>query len=132
MRDPFTNDDDDFNMTISKALTQAEDNLTNLENEMATTEDLAPAAKKLATKKVKGTATKAVKAPKAAPATPGVRDIPEGYIGLSGLAEEIGMEPAALRRKLRSMDVVKPEGSFGWKWKIGSKELTALKKQLSA
>lgn len=135
MRDPFTNDDDMLNMTISKALTQADDTLTYLEIEMEQTEDLAPAAKKLATKKVKGT-PKVEKAPKAAKpaakAEPTSREIPDGYIGLSGLAEELDIQPAALRRKLRAMEAVKPEGSFGWRWKIGSKELNTLKKSLTA
>jgi hypothetical protein len=77
-----------------------------------------------------------VKAPKAAKekkeATLSPRAIPEGYIGLQALAAEFEMDPAALRRKLRSTEgIEKPEGSFGWRWKEGSRELNNLRKLLT-
>lgn len=131
MRDPFTNDDDELNMTLSKALNQIDDPLNDLENEM--TEEIKEVKK--VTKKTKApveTKAKASKkAAKEAPAT--TREIPDGYIGLAGLAEELGMQPATLRRRLRTMEgVTKPEGSFGWMWKENSKDLKDLRKALSA
>lgn len=128
MRDPFTNDDDELNMTLSKALEQADNPLNDLENDM--TEEV-----KKVTKKAKAPAeaktVKSKKAVKEAPAS--TREIPEGFIGLAGLAEELGMQPATLRRRLRTMEgVTKPEGSFGWMWKENSKDLKDLKKALSA
>lgn len=133
MHDPFTNDDDELNMTLSKALDQIDTPLTDPENDM--TEEIKEAKK--VTKKAKAPAaepkTKApkAKAAKEAPAT--TREIPDGYIGLAGLAAELDMQPATLRRRLRTMEgVTKPEGSFGWMWKENSRELKDLRKALSA
>jgi DeoR/GlpR family transcriptional regulator of sugar metabolism len=76
----------------------------------------------MATKKVKEEIT-IERAPRAAP---------EGFVGINELATELGISPATLRRKLRGVEgLVKPEGSFGWSWKEGSKELTSLRKKLT-
>lgn len=112
MRDPFTNDEDVPKIDLS--------NLDNLltEMEIDMSEDLQPA------KKLKGKKAKETVAPR-------TREIPEGYIGLAQLAEEVGMSPANLRRKLRTMGVTKPEGSFAWAWKENSKDLNKLRKELA-
>lgn len=61
------------------------------------------------------------------------RIAPDGMVGINELAAELGISPAALRRKLRGVEgLVKPEGQFGWSWKEGSKELTSLRKKLAA
>lgn len=79
----------------------------------------------MATKKVK---EEAAEAPARTP-----RTAPEGFVGINELATELGISPAALRRKLRAVEgLVKPEGQFGWSWKEGSKELTSLRKKLAA
>lgn len=62
----------------------------------------------------------------------GPRKPAEGFIGVNELAEELGMEPAALRRKLRKMDSATREEGAAWAWKENSKELAAIKKQLAA
>lgn len=62
----------------------------------------------------------------------GPRAAPEGFVGINELAEELGITPTVLRRKLRSVEgLTKPEG-FAWSWKEGSKELTSLRKKLAA
>lgn len=120
MRDPFTNDEDVPKIDLSKL-----DNLlTEMEIDMS--EDLQPVAKKLA--KGKNAPKEKIVAEKAEPRT---REIPEGYVGLAQLAEEVGVSPASLRRKLRIMGVTKPEGSFAWAWKENSKDLNKLRKELA-
>jgi len=126
MSNPFTNDDDELNMTLSKALQQAEDKSTYLENEMP---DIENTEKKVAKKKVKTEVKPAAKAKKS---NLPVREIPEGYIGLTSLAIELGMQPATLRRRLRTLEVTKPEGQHGWMWKENSKELKDLRKSLAS
>lgn len=78
-------------------------------------------------KKVKKSA-EAEATKKGAPSGP--RAVPEGYVSATMLAAELGIEPTALRRRLRALELTKPEG--GWQWKEGSKELTKLRKDLTA
>lgn len=52
--------------------------------------------------------------------------IPDGHVGIEQIAEEFGLTPRAVRNKLRSSDVPKPDG-FRYAWKEGSKELKAAK-----
>lgn len=62
----------------------------------------------------------------------GPRVVPEGFTGLNTLAEELGIKPAAARRKLRGIEgLTKPEGQHGWYWKDGSKDLAAIRKALT-
>lgn len=35
-------------------------------------------------------------------------------VPLSAIAEKLGKDPAAIRRKLRKLDIPKPEGGWGW------------------
>lgn len=75
-------------------------------------------------------------AKKSAPAkkaeTKSPRATPEGHIGLSELAAELDLKPAALRRRLRETEsIAKPEGQHGWFWKEGSKDLAAVRKALA-
>lgn len=121
MRDPFTNDDDVPKIDLSKL-----DNFL-IETEIDMSEDLQPVAKKRAKSKGKN----APKEKTIAKAEPRTLEIPEGYIGLAQLAEEVGVSPANLRRKLRTMGVTKPEGSFAWAWKENSKDLNKLRKELA-
>lgn len=62
----------------------------------------------------------------------GPRVVPEGFTGLNTLAEELGIKPAAARRKLRGIEgLTKPDGQHGWYWKDGSKDLAAIRKALT-
>ena len=134
-------------MDLSRALSKVRDeidNLYHLENDMTAIKK-PTAVKKPATKAadetVKKPATKAadetVKKPatKKEPAAEKVsrpRGTPEGHIGLKELAEETGLKPGALRRKLRSLEnITKPEGQHGWVWKEGSRDLAAVRKALA-
>lgn len=77
-------------------------------------------------------APKAAKEDKAPAAKRGPRAAPEGYVGIAQLAEELGVTPAALRRKLRSNESIAKGEGFTWAWKDGSKELAAVKKALAS
>lgn len=62
----------------------------------------------------------------------GPRVVPEGFVGLEALATELGIKPAVIRRKLRTMEgVTKPEGQHGWYWKDGSRDLANIRKALT-
>ena len=138
-RNPFTDDDDCGNMDLLQAQHQAEEIF-----DYSTNEDI------MATLKKETKATPAKSAPAKAPApaakatpakTPAVktapakvkgpRAVPDGFIGLVALATEFKTTPAAIRRKLRGSDLTRPEGS-GWSFKEGSKDLTAVRKLLTA
>lgn len=78
----------------------------------------------MATAKKKVTTTKPAKekAPKA-PAE-------DGMITLAKVSDELGINPAVARRKLRAAGIERAEGQ-GWKWKDGSKDLDKIRKVLA-
>ena len=144
MYNPFTIDDDqdrmDFNLAIGLVHEELLNTTYEMENEMT-----APAKKSLTKKAAPEAEVKPTKAAKAAPAktkapaakaapaekATRTREIPEGMVSLAALADELGILPGALRRKLRGADLTKPEGS-GWMWKEGSKDLDKVRKMLTS
>lgn len=89
------------------------------------------AVKKAATKKAtakKTTKPAADKAPVEKKATAEKAD--DGRITLATLCEELDMNPAAARRKLRAAEIERPEGQ-AWSWKPG-RELDKVRKTLTA
>lgn len=129
MWNPFTIDGDEDKMDLSRALLRVQDELDqlHLENDMT-------AIKKRATKASEEKAQKKA-APKAQKETTErhPRATPEGFVSLTELAAEMGIKPAALRRKLRGMEnIAKPEGQHGWYWKDGSRDLASVRKALVA
>ncbi len=140
MRLKTSEDEFDDTMDPSEFFDNA-DSLTEtslLENDMtAVKKTKDTTAKTPATEKKVKTVAPATKA--AAPATDakakgvfGPREVPEGFTGLNTVAEQVGITPAAARRKLRGQtEIVKPEGQHGWYWKDGSKELAKVTKLLT-
>lgn len=140
MRTRCTDDIDDDIMDFAQALDCAilnDDFSTPLtkESKMATKKSTAqqPAAQAPAPAPVKK--GKQAAAPAPAPETEkgvfGPRAVPDGHIGLAALAEELGMSPAAARRKLRASETsFKAEGQHGYYWKEGSKDLANVRKYL--
>lgn len=127
MWNPFTIDNDEDKMDLSRALLRVQDELDqlHLENDMT-------AIKKRATKAPKAQKEAAPKAQKEA-AERHPRATPEGFVGLTELAAEMGIKPAALRRKLRGLEnIVKPEGQHGWYWKNDSRDLASVRRALAA
>lgn len=53
----------------------------------------------------------------------------DNVVSLKALAEELGISPAAARRKLRSAEI---ERDGRWAWKDGSRDLTKVRKVLEA
>lgn len=130
-------EDDDI-MALSDVLDNDDFLSTELlENDMtavkkATAAD--KAAPKTKTKAVAAAPAKKTKAPAEGKEKGvfGPRVVPEGYTGLNTLAEELGLKPAAARRKLRGIEgLTKPEGQHGWYWKDGSKDLASIRKALT-
>ena len=135
MWNPFTIDDDGDRMDLSRALSKVRDeidNLYHLENDMTAVKK-PTAVEKPATKAADETVKKpATKKEPAAEKVSRPRGTPEGHISLKELAEETGLKPGALRRKLRSLEnITKPEGQHGWVWKEGSRDLAAVRKALA-
>lgn len=124
-------------MDLSTALLRVHDELDQLHLENDMTAVKKPATKTAAdetTKKpaVKKPAPKAEKPAKKEASERHPRATPEGYVGLTELAAELDVKPAALRRKLRGLEnIAKPEGQHGWYWKEGSKDLAAVRKALA-
>jgi len=111
-----------------------------LENDMTAVKKATAADKAAPKTKTKAVASAPAKKTKAAkPAAEGKekgvfgpRVVPEGHTGLNTLAEELGIKPAAARRKLRGIEgLTKPEGQHGWYWKDGSKDLASIRKALT-
>lgn len=111
-----------------------------LENDMTAVKKATAADKAAPKTKTKAVASAPAKKTKAAkPAAEGKekgvfgpRVVPEGHTGLNTLAEELGIKPAAARRKLRGVEgLTKPEGQHGWYWKDGSKDLASIRKALT-
>lgn len=120
MWNPFTVDDEGDIIDLSRAIQRAQDEidfLNSKEDEMAT--------------KVKKTQDTTKKAETPEKKVPRARRVPEGYVGIKDLAKELNLSPTAIRRKLRTSEVEKPEGQFGWFWKEGSKALASVKKALA-
>lgn len=127
MRIKFTDDENDDIIDPSEFLNNF-DFPTDFqpENEMAAVKKEASAK---AEPKVKAPK---VKVEKTAKGVFGPREIPEGYVGLNALAEELGITASVARRKLRGLEgVTKPEGQHGWYWKDGSRELNNIRKALT-
>lgn len=113
-------------MDLSRALLRVQDELDqlHLENDMT-------AIKKHATKASEEKAQKKAAQKETTERHP--RATPEGSVGLTELAAEMGIKPAALRRKLRGLEnIVKPEGQHGWYWKDGSRDLASVRKALAS
>lgn len=129
MWNPFTIDDDEDRMDLSRALLRVQDELDqlHLENDMTAIKKHAKASDE--TPKTQKAASKIkAEAPERHP-----RATPEGSVGLTELAAEMGIKPAALRRKLRGLEnIFKPEGQHGWYWKDGSRDLASVRKALAA
>lgn len=134
MWNPFTIDDDGDRMDLSGALLKVQDELNqfDMENEMAIKKPAKKADAEETKVKKKTAETNKKDTAKTTTKAKGTRATPEGYVGLTELAKEMNMDPAAIRRKLRSLGTAKPEGQHGWFWKDGSKDLSAIKKALSA
>lgn len=127
MWNPFTVDDEGDIIDLSRAIQRAQDEidfLNSKEDEMATKVKKTQDTPKKVTKK-----TQKAEAPEKKIARP--RRVPEGYVGIKDLAKELNLSPIAIRRKLRTSEVEKPEGQFGWFWKEGSKALASVKKALA-
>ena len=60
----------------------------------------------------------------------GPRELPEGMIGIAGLAERMGVAPWWIRARLVKLEVSKKGSMF--LWKDGSRELQSLIKKLQA
>lgn len=131
-------EDDDI-MELSDVLDNTDFLSTELlENDMAAVKKANSATKttepKTKTKAPAAAPTKKTKAPAEGKEKGvfGPRVVPEGFTGLNTLAAELGLKPAAARRKLRGIEgLTKPEGQHGWYWKDGSKDLAAIRKALA-
>lgn len=145
MYNPFTIDDNHDIMTLSQALRAVDGEMNRYNHEpeddmdepkkmtkkVVPAKSVAPAAK--VTK-----AVKPVEKKEAAPKVPAVkkapthnlkpRTIPEGHIGVADLAKELGVEPKAVRIKLRTIEgLTKPDSGL-WSWKENSRELASIRK----
>lgn len=128
-------EDDDI-MALSDVLDNDDFLSTELlENDMTAVKKATAADKAAPKTKTKAVAADPAKKAKAEGKEKGVfgpRVVPEGYTGLNTLAEELGIKPAAARRKLRGVEgLTKPEGQHGWYWKDGSKDLASIRKALT-
>lgn len=123
-----TSEDENDDIMDTSGLLDGPDYLFNdsLENDMAL-------VKKATDKPVADKPTKVAKPTSDKPkGVFGPRVVPEGYVGLEALATELGIKPAVIRRKLRTMEgITKPEGQHGWYWKDGSRDLANIRKALT-
>lgn len=137
MRIHCTDDEEVPIMDIASALERAEqetDLSTTFTKEapMATKKSAAaPTPEDKPAKKTKQAAAPAP-APEKEKGTFGPRAVPDGHVGLAAVAEELGMNPATARRRLRASETsFKNDGQHGYYWKEGSKDLAAVKKYLA-
>lgn len=93
--------------------------MAEVEKKVRTKAPAKPAAKKATKPAVDKTATKKPTAEKPA----------DDRVTLAAICEELGMNPAAARRKLRAAEIERPEGQ-AWSWKPG-RELDKIKKVLN-